>query len=228
MNIPNSKASGRRTDVPTAQDETGGYPALWDWRRQVATLYAAVRAESDPERAWTEWCTKRDRLFRAHPQTPLEPIARNSFKGLPYYPYDASLRFTVCLARINESTLTSFDLGNDGVLRMHAFARTDGLMERLGRELTLFWLSGYGGGVFLPFGDTTNGSETYGAGRYLLDTIKSADLGSNAAGELILDFNFAYNPSCSYSTRYVCPLAPPVNRLPEPVRAGEKAPNEVV
>ena len=60
-------------------------------------------------------------------------------------------------------------------------------------HLELFWLEGYGGGVFLPFRDATSGGETYGAGRYLLDTVKGADLGEEE-GRLVLDFNFAYNP----------------------------------
>jgi uncharacterized protein (DUF1684 family) len=87
-------------------------------------------------------------------------------------------------------------------------------------ELSLYWLEGYGGGIFLPFADTTRGSETYGGGRYLLDTVKGADLGE-ADGQLVLDFNFAYNPSCAYDPRWVCPLSPPENRLDVAVRAGE-------
>ena len=92
--------------------------------------------------------------------------------------------------------------------------------------LTLFWIEGYGGGLFLPFGDRTNGTDTYGGGRYLYDTIKGADLGGEGAdaGRIVLDFNFAYNPSCAYSPRWVCPLAPPENRLPFRVSAGERYP----
>jgi uncharacterized protein (DUF1684 family) len=102
------------------------------------------------------------------------------------------------------------------------FTRTDGLAGRLGAELTLYWIAGYGGGVFLPFADATSGAETYAGGRYLLDTIKGADLGM-ARGAAVLDFNFAYNPSCSYSDRWVCPLAPAANRLPARITAGERA-----
>lgn len=72
--------------------------------------------------------------------------------------------------------------------------------------------------------DRTNNYETYGGGRYILDSIKGADLGRDGTGKLILDFNFAYNPSCCYSARYVCPLAPPMNRLSVSVRAGEMLP----
>jgi uncharacterized protein len=101
------------------------------------------------------------------------------------------------------------------------FATTRGLAGPLGGELTLYWISGYGGGVFLPFRDATSGTETFAGGRYLIDSIKGAELGERH-GHLILDFNFAYNPSCSYSERWVCPLAPPANRLPAAVKAGER------
>ncbi len=88
-------------------------------------------------------------------------------------------------------------------------------------ELDLYWLDAYGGGLFVPFADATSGDETYGAGRYVLDTIKGADLGTDR-GRLVLDLNFAYQPSCSYDGRWTCPLAPPANRLEQAVRAGER------
>jgi len=105
---------------------------------------------------------------------------------------------------------------------MTAFARTRGLAAALGGELTLFWIGGYGGGVFLPFRDGTSGRETYGGGRYLLDGIKGADLGSAPDGRMVLDFNFAFHPSCAHQPVWTCPLAPPENRLPAPVRGGER------
>ncbi len=65
--------------------------------------------------------------------------------------------------------------------------------------------------------------ETYGGGRYLLDTIKSADLGSDIdTATVVLDFNYAYHPSCAYDPRWVCPLAPPDSRLPIAIEAGEQ------
>ncbi len=198
--------------------------ALWDWRRQVAALYAAVRAEPDAEAAWQYWRRTRDELYRAHPQTPIEPGPLAGFAGLPFFPYDKALRFLVHLDPLADQPEQCFPAGADGEVAMRPFARTAGLRETLGGELTLYWLLGYCGGVFLPFADATSGRETYGAGRYLLDTIKSADLGNAPDGRTVLDFNFAYNPSCAYSPRWVCPLAPAANRLPRPVRAGEKTP----
>jgi uncharacterized protein (DUF1684 family) len=90
-------------------------------------------------------------------------------------------------------------------------------------RLGVFWMSGYAGGLFIPFRDATNGTETYAAGRYLLDAAKSADLGGDVdRGSLILDFNFAFHPSCAYDPKWACPLAPPENRLDIPIRAGER------
>ena len=191
---------------------------LWDWRRRVAGLYAAVRAMEDPEAGWRLWRAERDRLFREHPQSPIED--RVGFEALPCFDYDPALRFAVGLREVEGA---SFEVaaGSDGTMRMRPFARTDGLGV-LGGELTLYWIEGYGGGVLLPFTDATSGRESYGGGRYLLDTIKGADLGEDDLGRTVLDFNFSYNPSCSYSDRYVCPLAPPANRLAGRVAAGER------
>ena len=87
--------------------------------------------------------------------------------------------------------------------------------------LDVYWVAVYGGGVFLPFRDDTSGGEGYGGGRYLLDTVKGADLGGSG-GRLVVDFNYAYNPSCAYDPQWSCPLAPPANRLTVPIRTGER------
>lgn len=88
--------------------------------------------------------------------------------------------------------------------------------------LAVYCLSVYGGGIFIPFKDSTNGITTYGGGRYLLDTIKGADLGSDPETfKLVLDFNYAYHPSCCYNDRWICPLAQSQSVLKFKVEAGE-------
>jgi uncharacterized protein (DUF1684 family) len=95
-------------------------------------------------------------------------------------------------------------------------------------ELTVLALVAYGSGLFCPFADATSGKETYGGGRYLFDTPKDTDglvlEVTRGSLELTIDFNFAYNPSCVYDYHWACPLAPPENRLPFAVRAGEMLP----
>ncbi len=197
---------------------------LWDWRRRVLAIYAAVRSNPEPAQAWRQWRAARDDLFRQHSQSPIEPAARAGFAGLPFAEYDPALRLHAALHSLDPAETLELPAGADGPVRLRPFARTDGLAAAIGAELTCYWIEGYGGGVFLPFADATSGQATYGAGRYLLDTIKGADLGLDGQGRAVLDFNFSYNPSCSYSDRYVCPLAPFANRVPRPILAGELAP----
>jgi uncharacterized protein (DUF1684 family) len=191
---------------------------LLDWRRRVHELYAQVRADGDPESAHERWRRGRDELFATHPDSPLLPADRESFDGLPVAPYDPSLRFEVTLDEDVEPRRFEVPTATDGVVPFERFGvlRLPGL-----GDLDAWWLASYGGGLFVPVKDATAGHETYGAGRYLLDTVKGADLGSTPSGALVVDLNFAYNPSCAYDPAWVCPLAPPGNTLAVPVRAGE-------
>ena len=209
-------------DRGDAAELLASHRELWDWRRRVAELYASVRGIGQPKLAWQLWRQTRDELFREHPQSPLEPAARERFEGLPAFDYDPGLRCLAWLEPIEVPAEHQWSGGRDGIIHMHAFARTEGLERSLGSELTLYWIAGYGGGVFLPFKDATSGRQTYGGGRYLLDGVKGADLGAAPDGRTILDFNFAYHPSCAYSERWVCPLSPPENTLPVAGRAGER------
>jgi uncharacterized protein (DUF1684 family) len=196
-------------------------PSLLDWRRRIANLYREVRAEPDPRRAWEHWREVRNQLIGSHPQSPLPPERRGGFRGVAYFDYDPGFRVAAELVR-SEPLDREIGTSRWSSYRFTRFATAR--FELGGRQLSLdcFWLESYAGGLFLPFGDATNGSTTYAAGRYLLDTVKGADLGS-ADGTLVLDFNFAYNPSCAYNERWVCPLAPTENRLPVAVEAGERA-----
>jgi uncharacterized protein (DUF1684 family) len=190
---------------------------LLDWKRRIASLYAEVRGAEGPRAGWERWCAKRTELFRAHPQSPVPEEARPTFDGPHVYDYDPAWRL---LAEVSEAAPRRFRLpASDGSwmgFTRFAVARAEGV------ELELYWLDGYGGGMFVPFADATSGDETYGAGRYVLDTVKGADLGVED-GRLVLDFNFAYQPSCSYDPRWTCPLAPPANRLEAAVLAGERS-----
>jgi len=195
---------------------------LLDWKRRTSELYREVRAAGGNLAAWRRWREVRDRLFAAHPQSPIPPRARLSFGGLPYFPYDPAARV---LAVVRRRTPRRVDLSDaDGrAIATTCFATASFTLHGRSLTLALYWVSGYGGGLLVPFRDATSGRESYGAGRYVLDTVKGADLGVHR-GRLVLDFNFAYNPSCAYDARWSCPLPPPANWLAVPVRAGECAP----
>jgi uncharacterized protein len=210
--------------VNVAADEL----SLADWRRRVAELYAEVRrvAAEDPAAAWEHWRAARETLYRDHPQSPVLPEWRAAFAAR-HYAYDASLRFELRIEpppAVDPSALAiALPNSGDDVLSFRRIGRIEVPFADRARSLSLFWMAGYAGGLFLPFRDGTNGTETYGAGRYLLDGAKSADLGGSIERRtLVIDFNFSFQPSCAFDPKWACPLAPPENRLDLPIRAGER------
>jgi uncharacterized protein len=232
--------------MTSTPESTPTWLDLYDYRERVARLYrerdAALRAGEDGAANWARWRMGRDTLFARHPQSALDPSERASFAGLRYFPYDPAYRVEAALAP--ETGEQTDELPSSAAMR--STGAHSALFRRAGRltftldgapaQLIIYWIDVYGGGLFLPFRDATSGTETYGAGRYLFDTVKGSDfmrlgepLGEPAGdgamgyagGHVLLDFNYAYNPSCSYDARWACPLAPAENRLPMPIRAGE-------
>lgn len=193
---------------------------LLDWRRHIFELYGEIRACPEPEWAWRRWREVRHEIFATHPQSPLPLEAREDFAGLIYYDYDPAFRV---LADYRYAAGEHYDIATSGTEPMRFARRGIATFQLRGQvvNLELYWLETYGGGMFVPFRDATSGDTTYGAGRYLLDTVKGADLGT-LYDKLVLDFNFAYNPSCSYDPDWVCPLATPANRIELPVEVGER------
>jgi uncharacterized protein (DUF1684 family) len=179
---------------------------LLDWRRRVADLYAAVRADPQPARAHQLWRVTRDELFATHPQSP-------GPGPVPVAPYDPAWRAEVALEPAAAGKLR-VETGTDGTV---VFDRI-GVLRTPWGPLDAWWLRQYGGGLWVPVRDSS--PRTYGGGRYLLDTVKGADLGT-AGDRLVLDLNFLYAPSCAHDPAWACPLAPPGNVLDVPVEAGE-------
>jgi uncharacterized protein len=189
-----------------------------DWRRRVFALYGEVRGTADVAAAHDLWRRTRDELFATHPASPLLEDVRRSFTGLPVTPYDPAWRFEVEVREAAPARI-ELDTGTDGAVPF----------ERLGvaeipdvGSLDVWRLATYGGGLFVPVKDASAGAKngTYGGGRYLVDTVKGADLGARD-GSLVLDFNFAYNPSCAYDPAWACPLAQPGNTVGVEITVGE-------
>ena len=195
------------------------YLELLDWRRRVSELFADLR-QRPPDAETLAWFrAQKDALFRDHPQSPIPLPERSAFAGLSYWAYEPAARVAARFGPAEDETPPSAA----GEVAFRRIGRLDFTFRGSALSLAAFWIEGYAGGLFVPFRDSTSGGETYGGGRYLLDTIKSADLGSDAASDtVILDFNYAYHPSCTYDPRWVCPLAPPDSRLAIPIRVGER------
>jgi uncharacterized protein len=204
--------------IPSAQ--SSAQLALVDWRRRVAVLYAAVRAQADPVQAHAVWRRGRDELMREHPQSPLLEGDELRRTGVPYWPYDPGLRFTLELEPAEEPATLTLQTGGSETTALSRLGLV-ALPAPLDATLDVWWMEQYAGGVFVPLRDGTAGETSYGGGRYLLDTAKGADLGSRD-GRLVIDLNFLYHPSCRYNADWQCPLAPAGNTIAYAVRAGER------
>jgi len=191
---------------------------LWDFRRRVEDIYRRVRDGGPGVGPWSQWVADRDHLFATHPQSPIEN--RSAFTGLPYFSYVPRWRVTGRFVPV-ESEATVLAHSGKGITPFVKIGTVEFDVVGNAGSLEVLWLDAYGGGIFLPYRDTGNGESTYGGGRYLLDTAKGADLGHDGE-QIILDFNYAYHPSCVHSDRWSCPLASPANRLDFVVEAGER------
>jgi uncharacterized protein (DUF1684 family) len=204
---------------------------LYDYRLRNASLYRernrAILAGEDAEQTWERFRAGRDELFAAHPQSALDEKQRSKFQALSYFPYNPAM---CVIARVDtkniEAATFTVAMNAQEPMTMTRAARLHFEIEGQAVSLSVYWLNVYGGGLFLPFRDATCPEESYGGGRYLFDTIKGSDFlpvsGSTIKEQVLLDFNYAYNPSCAYNWKWVCPLSPPENRLHVAIRAGEK------
>jgi uncharacterized protein len=184
---------------------------LADYRAATARMYL-----EDTDLAGFR--ARRDELFGTHPQSPVAD--RAGFRGLRYFPPDAGAVAEVEL-RAADGEIDIDTGGEDGVVH---YARA-GVLDTPWGELSLWWIAAYGGGLFLPVRDGTCGTESYGGGRYLTDTVKGTygrGVQLLGDGRVRLDMNYLYNPSCAYDDRWLCPLAPAENRVTERIAAGEQ------
>jgi len=159
---------------------------------------------------------RKDEAFRRQVDQPIPVEKQPYFLPLKYFPIDPAYAVTASFTpaagrtplKMPTSTGLMRDMEQAGTL---AFTLKGQLMT-LGAYLETGTPPDR---LFVPFTDLTSGTETYAAGRYL-------ELERTATGIYTIDFNRAFHPYCYYNDTYDCPYPPPSNRLPTPVRAGEK------
>ena len=175
----------------------------------AATYGRAVEAER----------SAKDAFFHSSTHSPLDPSAREAFRGLDYFPVDATYRIVRVrlLPYVGDRPVAFVMPTSDG--RNRDATRAGSFVFEIGgvrQILTAYRFPGAGDKtLFVPFLDATSGSETYGAGRYL-------DVEAERDARFVLDFNLAYHPYCAYSPFFSCPLTPAENRLDIRIEAGER------
>jgi len=174
----------------------------------------------EPEWDSLEVLTERrlkDEAFRSAPDSPIPLPQRRQFAGLCYYPPTREYVLPAVLQRFQR--LDTVELASTRAGYRHRMLRYGRLLFPLGDtvlSLTVYKPLEEGGLLFIPFADATTGQETYAGGRYLELQEEPGE------EEYVLDFNRAFNPYCAYNEEYACPVVPAENRLPIPIRAGER------
>lgn len=204
------------------------YLALYDYRVRVAAFYhernQALLAGEDAASVLQHFRASRDQLFATHSQSALDEGQRREFQGLHYFPYNPAMRFATTIDAQAEPERQTIAMNAQEEMTMTTVGRVRFVVDDALVVLSLYWLDVYGGGLFLPFRDATCPAQSYGGGRYLFDTMKGSTpvSGVQDGKHIVLDFNYAYNPSCAYNDLWVCPLAPVENRVNVFIRAGEQ------
>jgi len=155
---------------------------------------------------------QKDDFYKNDDQSPFTPEQQKTFKGLVYFPEDASLRFEAIVDEFEKKDQISMPTSTGSVQKYVRFGKIKFTVDGQPSELTIY-TSGHE--YFLPFADSLAGKETYGAGRYM----EPKPIEHN---KVLVDFNYAYNPYCAYNDNWSCPITPAENRLKVPIRAGEK------
>lgn len=140
---------------------------LLDYRRRVFKMYRQIRERgSDSPDSFTLFRKTRDDLFANHSQSALTDAQRKAFQGLRYFDYDPAYRVAAALESVPEPATYAIDAGDDGEVNIREIGRVHFTLPTGKGSLGVFWIAGYGGGIFIPFRDGSNGDTTYGGGRY--------------------------------------------------------------
>jgi uncharacterized protein (DUF1684 family) len=182
----------------------------------ILLVAAACAAPPDYASEIAAWRNEKDAFMRGA-KSPVPAGTRATFPPLPYFPVDEQYRVPAALKTGDSDVVIELSTTSGQMRRMRRVGTLSFTLK--GQPLTLTAFADTDdrslSRLFVPFGDLTNGTETYQGGRYL-------DLDRTASGIYDLDFNRGYHPFCIFDSRYECPIPPRENRLKIPIRAGEK------
>ena len=162
----------------------------------------------------TDFRSSKDHFVQHDPRSPLTNDQKATFGGLQYFDEEPSLKLTLQVQPYPEQDTIEMQQSTGGTASFVRWAKIAFSVDSAPAELTVY-KDAANDSFFLPFADSTSGDETYGAGRYV-------EPEAQPDGALLIDFNYAYNPYCAYNDAWTCPITPAENRLPVPIRAGEK------
>ena len=161
-----------------------------------------------------EWARRKDEFMRSA-RSPLPAPLRANFVGLPYHPYNPNLEISAALEPDPKREVLVMPTSNGSQAIYERIGWFSFMID--GQTVRLAGFSREGDdhpeALFVPFKDSSSGSETYGGGRYLEAPLHGQTVTAN--------FNFAYSPYCAYSEGWSCPIPPHENWLTVKILAGE-------
>lgn len=164
---------------------------------------------------------EKEKELKQKGKSPLPEKERRKFKSLNYFPIDLKYRVSATFVRTESPVLFKMQTTTSRLPEYVKYGEVRFRIDTLEYKLEVYQnpelsrRSGYEDYLFLPFTDLTNGEETYEVGRYI-------DFRIPTTADVIVDFNNAYNPYCSYSSNFSCPIPPAANHLPISIPVGEK------
>lgn len=182
---------------------------------------AAVIEEADALADILNFQKELNAEFKNPETSPLPDRFRKDFEGLEFFNPDTAYVVTAKFMRTPEAIPFMMPTTTDRKSEEVVYGVAEFTLQGKNHKLEVYQNSelmkeeGYENYLFLPFGDETNGEETYTGGRYIDLKIPDSD-------KLVIDFNQAYNPLCVYNKKYSCPLVPGVNDLDTKILAGVK------
>lgn len=160
--------------------------------------------------------------FYAHEKTtPLNAAEKEHFKGITFFPIDLKYKVEATFTPIQNGEIIPFPTSAGKIKHYQEYGKANFELDGQMHEVTIYQShpiqEAYADHLFLPFTDDTNGDTTYGGGRYIDLSMQNVTKGN---GQIIIDFNQAYNPYCAYSKRYNCPIPPGNNSIAAEIKAG--------
>lgn len=161
--------------------------------------------------------------FASEEDSPLTPEDRAHFDSLPFFPIDSAFYVVARFEKVKKAKKFKMKTTTDRRPLYDVFATVRFSLNGEAFEIPVYQshrlreMEEFKSYLFLPFTDLTNGTESYGGGRFLDLTIPDGN-------EIVLDFNKAYNPYCAYNSKYSCPVPPKKNFIDFEIKAGVLAP----
>ena len=186
----------------------------------VLLIFTSCESQKRPIKSQSEFQNQQNSFFKDASKSPLKSKDLKAFDGLDFFPIDSTFVVEAQLKRTPNTPFFDMKTTTNRVTQERVFGVLSFTINNESYNLNVYQSAPDSDAeldyLFLPFLDATNGTETYGGGRYI-------DLTIPEGNQIAVDFNTSYNPYCAYNEKFSCPIVPIENYLPLKMNAGVKS-----